>query len=393
MHRQLTKNSVITLLSFIIMGFFAAIIDYIKPFNPLKEAISSFSFTDIYYSILHTTSKPQESKLITIVDINQFQGRGNFAKLLEDIESMHPKVICVDAVFEGPHLDEPEGDMALADVAEKNSNIIFSMKLEDLYEQDGAWISGHPIHSYFASYVPVAEAFCNMPRGNLYDGMKREIPISACVDSITYHSMILKTANMFAEQDIINGNNDMLSINYSPLQFAKILPGDVLNHPELFDGRIVLIGDLHEAYDQHWSPIGEKLAGVEILAYGIQTLLDKKQVTRLPLPITYPLSFLIVLAMCALYDVFQNLTTHSSNMIIKFIISSSYVWSIMVFIVSSLLIFISFIIFAKWNLSLNWGWTLSCIAFIDTSKNLYSSVNNYIQIKSMHKHSINATET
>lgn len=388
MHRQLIKNSVITLLSFIIMGFFAAIIGYIKPFNPLKEAISSFSFTDIYYSILYTTSKPQESKLITIVDINLFQGRGNFAKLLEDIESMHPKVICVDAVFEGPHLDEPEGDMALADVADKNSNIIFSMKLEDLYEQDGVWTSKYPIHSFFESYIPVTEAFCNMPRGNLYDGMKREIPIRACVDSTTYHSMIVKTANLFAGQEVIKEDDDMLRINYSPLQFAKVLPGDVLNHPELFDGRIVLIGDLHEANDQHWSPIGEKLAGVEILAYGIQTLLNKSQVSQPSLLITYLLSFFVILAMCTLYDVHKNLTSRSSNMIVKFIISSSYAWSIIVFLVSSLLIFISFLVFAKWNLTLSWGWTLSCIAFISTSKNLYSSVNNYIRFKSKQKHSL-----
>lgn len=385
-HRELIKNTVISLLAFIIMGFFVVIAVSIKSLNPLTETVSNFSFTDIYYSILHQTSTPQESKLISIVDINMFQGRGNFAKLLENIESMHPKAICIDAVFEGPHIDDPEGDMALADVAEKYCNIIFSMKMENLYDQDGMWTSNFPIHSFFTEYLSVKEAFCNMPRGNLYDSMKRSIPISACVDSVTYHSMIVETANMFAGKDVTKGSNDMVKINYSPLEFAKILPGDVLSHPELFDGRIVLLGDLHEANDQHWSPIGEKLAGVEILAYGIQTLLDKKEVIQPPLIVTCILSFLVIFAMCTIYDMHQNHTRDSSNLAVKYLIGSIYVWNIIIFFVSSVLVFISFIIFSKWNISLSWGWTLSTLAFLSTAENLYLSIGKYIQAKTIQPH-------
>ncbi len=386
MRQKLIENCLIAILAFIVMGFFAILLYNIKPLNPLTETISKFSFTDIYYGIIRQTSKPQVSKLISIVDINQFTGRGNFAELLSNIESMNPKVICVDAVFEGNHLDEPEGDMALADVAGKYKNIVFSMKMEDLYEENGEWVSTFPIRSYFANFVPVKEAYCNVPRGNLYDDMKRIIPIyNARADFRIYRSMIVETANMFAGKNVTKESKKEVAINYSPLEFAKIKPNDVLKHPELFDGRIVFLGDLHEANDQHWSPIGTKLPGVEILAYGVQTLLDKKEVKQPHHFVSHLLSFFVVLCVCVLYQFFTSRTRNSDNLLRKFLLGSTYMWNVILFMVSSILLFVSFIIFSNWNISLSWGWAFSCIAFVSTAENLYSSVYKYVTSKSKHK--------
>lgn len=381
--QRLFRHSAITLLAFAIMGFFAAVTVSIKSLNPLTEAVSKFSFTDLYYSILRTGRAPEESRVISIVDIYQFLGRGNYAKLLEDLESMHPKVICVDAVFEGMKPEDMEGDMALAEVVEKYDNIVFSMKMEELHEEGGLWVSTEQIRSFFTEFTDVKEGFCNMPRGNLYDEMKREIHTSAQVvvpagDTLKYSSMVVETANLYAGCDIIKGSDDVININYSPTHFPKMKPDEVLKHPEWVEGRIVYLGDLHDAVDQHWSPTGEKLPGVEILAYGTQTLLDKKEVINPHIAITCLLSFFWVLLMRCVLSFYSYYTKQSSRLVVKYIVGSSYGHSILVFIFTYGLLYISFVVFSKWNVSLNWGWALSGFAFLGTGENLYDAVNDYV---------------
>lgn len=373
----LLKNACVTLLAFAIMGFFALIMVKLPPLNPLTDTLANFSFTDIYYSVINETGAPVESKTVTIVDINQYEGRGNYADLLEDIEAMHPAVICVDAVFEGPRLYDQDGDMRLADVAEKYDNIVYSMKMEELHVENDMWVSTAPIHSYFTEFVDVREAFCNMPRGNLYDSMKREIPIAASVDSTVFHSMIVETVNAYAHKDVTEGRTDAVKINYSPTTFPSIKPAEVKAHRELIEDRIVLLGDLHEQYDQHWSPLGEKLAGVSILAYGIQTMLDKKEVIKPHWAITCLLSFLVVLTMLYIINLHSRWTKDSKNLVVRFLLGSDYARGIIIFAFSSLLLLVSFLIFMKWNLSLSWGWAFSGVAFLSTAGNLYKAIRSY----------------
>lgn len=371
------RNAIVTLLSFAIMGFFASITVNIKSLNPLTEAVSNFSFTDIYYGILHDTGDPQVNHTVTVIDIYQFQGRGNYAKLLEDIEALHPAVICVDAVFEGLKLDDQNGDMELSAVVEKYDNLIFSMKMEEVHSENGMWVSYQPIHSYFTEYVDTREAFCNMERGNLYDAMKREIPITARVDSTIYKSMIVETVNYFVGHDITEGRNDAVKINYTPTTFQSLKPSEIKDHPDLIKDHIVLLGDLHDQVDQHWSPLGEKLAGVIILAYGIQTMLDKTEIIEPHWFITCILSYIIVLIMLYIINAHTTRTQASKNLIVKFLLGSAYARSIIIFGYSSLLLMISFIIFSKWNISFSWGWALSGVAFLGTAGNFYNAIQGY----------------
>lgn len=371
------KNVCVSLLAFAIMGFFALIMVKIPPLNPLTDTVANFSFTDIYYSIINETGTPVESKTVTIVDINQFEGRGNYADLLEDLESMHPAVICVDAVFEGSRLYDQDGDKKLADVVEKYDNVVYSMKMEEVHVEDGVWVSSAPIHSYFTEFVDAREAFCNMPRGNLYDSMKREIPITARVDSAVCHSMIVETVNMYAHKDVTNGRSDAVKINYTPTTFRTLRPSEVKAHRELIEDRIVLLGDLHDQNDQHWSPLGEKLAGVSIHAYGIQTMLDKKEIIKPHWTLVCLLSFLVVFGMLHVINVHSRRTQASSNLVVKFLLGSDYARSIILFGFSSILLMVSFLIFMKWSISFSWGWAFSGVAFLSTAGNLYNALLNY----------------
>lgn len=371
------RNVLVTLLSFIIMGFFAAITVNIKWINPLTEAVSNFSFSDIYYSILHDTGKPERSNAVTMVDIYQFQGRGKFATLIEEIEAQHPSVICIDAVFEGTRMDDQDGDMALAQVIDKYDNIVISMKLEEVHLQGDDWNAHKAIHSYFTEFVKTREAFCNMQRGNLYDAMKREISIKAYVDTMMYHSLIAETVNLYAGYDVTEGRRDNLKINYSPTDFPTIIPSEVKNNIELIQDRIVILGDLHDQIDQHWSPVGEKLPGAVILAYGIQTMLDKTEIVLPNWIIMALLSFAVVLIMLYIINTHSKITQNSTNLFVRFFLGSAYARGMIIFFYSALLLMISFVIFVKWHISINWGWALSGIAFLSTADNLFNAIQGY----------------
>lgn len=388
-YHKLARNAIITLFAFAFMAFFAVIAVSIKPLDPLTETVSSFSFTDIYYSIIKETAPPDTSHAITIVDIYMFQGRDNFAKLIEEIESYHPKNICVDAVFEGERPENIDGDMALMDVVEKHNNLIFSMKMEQVFTgENEEWVSGSTIHSFFKDYIPIHEAFCNLPRSNLYDAMKREIPIVANVDSSDVYSMAVEAANAYAGKDITYGRTNKVAINYTPMVFQKIKPEDVNLYPELIEGRIVFLGDLHDNNDSYWSPIGEKLAGVEILAYCTQTLLEKKEIKELSLLLRIILSFSITLCVLFLLQQYEAKTQKSENLFVQYFVGSTYTKNILIFIFTSALLGISFFIFSKWGISLSWGWTFSGIAFLKTAENMYSAIHNYIEQKSKKKRRI-----
>lgn len=371
------RRLVVPLIAFATMWFFATIAVKIKSLNPLTETVSSFSFSDIYYNILHQTAKPDTSRNISIVDIYLYQGRGNFARLLREIESCHPKAICVDAVFEGERPDDMEGDMALMAVAEEYDNIIYSMKMEDVVEgEDGLWESGSTIHSFFAKYIPVREAFCNMPRGNLYDEMKRMIPIAARVGDSACRSMVIETANMFAGHDIARGRTDQIAINYSPMVFPSISPDDVLQHADLIENRVVYIGDMHDGTDQHWTPTGKKISGVEVFAYATETVLAKKEIANLPGGWHLVLSYLFIFVLQIILDCHSTYTLASKSVFVKYLVGSTYVKNIITFAYSAIILGISFMVFAKCNLSISWGWALSSAAFLSTARNLYSAVQN-----------------
>lgn len=377
--KSLKEHAAVTLLAFALMAFFALIVIAVRPLNPLKETIANFSFTDIYYSIL-STGEAQESHLVTIVDINQFRGRRNFAQLLDDIESHHPAAICVDAVFEGPDLADQEGDMLLADVVEHYDNIVFALKMEDIgLDAEGQWVStSPPIRSYFSDFItPTRQAFCNMPRGNLYDAMKREVPITAIVDDTLCRSLIVETANLYAHRDITNGRTTPVRINYTPTNFPTLTPRQVAARPHDIEDRIVIIGDLHEQNDQHWTPLGTKIAGATILAYGIQTMLTRSEVASPPLAVTIALAFFIVVIMRIILKAHARRTMGSPRLVVKYLLGSDYARSIIIFAYSSLLLMISFLIFVRWNITLSLGWALSSMALLRTAENLYNAIHSY----------------
>ncbi len=366
----------VTVLAIIMTGFFAAIMIYVKPLNPIKRAFEDFSFTDIYYEISAEGAVKDTSRIITIVDLTKLTARTDIAQTLEDIESFNPVVIGVDACFDNEGEDFA-GNERIISVAETYKNIVFAEKMLDWQDDETGWTT--EIHSFFHEVTDITEGTVNVPR-KLYDKLKRRIPLCEKYRGDIRPSFVAQVANAYAGKNITGNRTGDIDINFNPTVFRVLLPEEVKHHPELIENHIVLFGAMYEDSDTHWTPIG-KIAGVELLAYGIQTVLLDNEVTYVSGIPLYVISFVIICMVQMLQSVYLKYMRASHWMFVRYVIGSSYCLNILTFLLISVFVGISFFIFRRTHVSLNLAWVTVVIAFLTSSRTLYKDICTYIEKK------------
>lgn len=372
--RFFRRHLSVTFLSICISSLFALVAIFAKPLDPVKRAIQDFSFTDIYYEIQRESGVPDTSRIVTIVDMTRLTNRTDIATLIADVEAHNPKVVGLDICFDNEGEDY-EGNDSLISVASHYRNIVFSLKMLDWENDSIGWTKS--IHSFFHEITPLVEGTTNMPRA-LYDNMKRKVPVCELYEGKPIPSFVTQISNIYAGQDIVGKRTEDVKINFSPIVFRVLSPEEVHRHPELIEDQIVLIGAMYEETDRHWTPVG-KIAGVELLAYGIHSIIYSNEVKDMPFVLLCIMSLLVIF----LVEVIQHWylqTMAASNMIfVRHILGSTYVMSILTFMFSSILLGLSFLIFNLYGLSFNLAWALSVITFLGTSRSMYTALKNYFK--------------
>lgn len=114
-----------TLFSFTIIGILSFFFVNISFFNPLKKAVSDFSFLDVYYA--ENFHKPNsKNKDIVLVNIEN-RDRLELAQLLKSIKQGNPKVMGLDMIFKDQK--DTFSDSILKN--ELNSNLIVNSFIID----------------------------------------------------------------------------------------------------------------------------------------------------------------------------------------------------------------------------------------------------------------------
>ena len=352
----------IALLSFLSVGVFALIAVNLSFLNPIAQAVRTFSLTDMYYQAL--IENPDTSRAITVVDMSELYTRSEVAALLYDIENAHPKVVGVDITFQDKRTDLQGNDM-LVDIAKTYSNIVFAFYRQNIQNNEQK-----EVHSFFADSIHVTEGFTDMPRG-LYGVMKRKVPLAGESEGKLCHSFSSAVVNKFEEKDIVPLQAKELNINYRPTFFRIVKHDEVWAHPEYLEGRIVLLGGTNRLEDMHDTPLG-KMAGTVLLAYSIQTLLENKEVEPLPVGWLALISFFIVVATSYGSSAYMGwVQRRASNKFVREMLSSAFVKGYLIFLWTAFLLGVAFVIFYKWNLNVNLGWTFAAISFISSSVSFY----------------------
>ena len=302
--------------------------------------------------------------------------RSDIAALLENVEACNPKIVGLDVCFDNEGEDYAGND-SLIDVALRHDNIVYSMKLHDWVNDTIGWTKS--IHSFFYEIVDLTEGTTNMPR-TLYDNMKRKVPVCELYEGKQVPSFVAQVCNGYAGQDLVKGRTKDIKINFSPIVLHGWSPEEGPDHPERREGQIVRVGAMYEETDRHWTPAG-RIAGVELLGYGIHSIIYSNEIKDIPFAVLCFISFLIVFLVEVIQHWYLQSTSDASNMFVRHIIGSSYVMSILTFLFTSVLLGVSFLLFKWYGLSINLAWALSVITFLSTSRSMYSALKNFFKAR------------
>ena len=370
----LWRRSVVTALAFGIMGLYAVVALNVKVFNPISKAFADYSITDFYYDML-ATGTPDTSNIVTIVDMTELPNRRALAMALEEIAECKPKAVGVDVVFEGLKEFDELGDRMIDDVAHAQPKTVFSYKLIT-----DSW-DGHEYHqtvrSFFADSL-ITQGYTNMPR-NLYGGMKRQLSLGCYVEGELVPSLIKRVADEYAGEETMELADKNVRINFRPMEYKVVPPDSIMEYRELIEDRIVLFGAMTEEADMHYTPRG-KIAGVKLLAYAIETLLKHNEIKEVPLWLTWVISFLVVLIAVVFLERYDRFVAKRSTLT-KVVFGSILVKGLVRFAWIAIFMWLAFLLFSLFNISLNLAYAVTAIAFTVSANNLYDQLSKYFKEK------------
>lgn len=365
-YRGTARHFWTTVFSFMLIGIYALIGLHLTFVNPFVEALKDFRMTDICYKMM----AEEESHAITIVDLTDLYSRTDIAQTLHEIESMNPRVIGLDCVFEGLK-DDTIGNEMLIDVASTYDNIVYSCKVKE------ETIGGErQIRSFFADSVAIPEGVTNMPR-SLYGGVKRKLEHKWNCNGEKLTSMVDGVMKIYGDETERTGATN---INFQPTHFNVIQPYEVLSSRDLIEGRIVFFGAMADEVDMHYTPLG-KMPGVELLAYATQTLIEQKAIWRLPWLLQLLLTVSLVILTEYLLTLYKYWTLHHKNPIIRHFVGSTYVISLWQFLWIALLMYGVIICFTQWYLDIDIGGAASAIAMLSMGRSLRDAFEGYLREK------------
>lgn len=350
---------IITILSFIVAGLFALFALNLSVFNPIAQVVKDFEMTDVYYHILQDGDITEESSDVVIVDMSELYSRREIAATLDAIARQHPKAVGVDVVFEGLK-EDTLGDAMIWETASKYDNIVYSYKLLD-YQNDSIGYA-ESVHSFFAGELPVLEGFTNMHR-NLYGGLKRQLTLGRRCQGKMQPSFITQLVNTYEGKKAYQPLDKDLNINFSLRNYRVIQPDSVEAMGDVLRDKVVLFGAMKDEYDMHYTPLG-KIAGVELLAYAVDTLINQTEVKGTTEWVMWVVSFLIVLFTEMVFAFYKSRVMRIKNRFWRFFLSATFFRSYLMFLWMALWMWAGFIFFCKYNYSLNFGWAFSAMAFL-----------------------------
>jgi CHASE2 domain-containing sensor protein len=371
---RLWRYFVVTILAFCVVGIYVLAAFNLKVFNPVAEILDDYSFTDFYYKLLDGAGERDTSRIVTIVDMTELTSRQDLAELLTGIDALHPKAVGVDVVFEG-YKEDVLGDTMIAVAARNVRNFVFSYKIIDSMD-------GETVHSFFSPNDSVTEGFTNMPR-QLYGGMKRSVSIGRDVGGVVQPSFIKKVAEIYAGQEVVPLADKDLSINFSPKYYHVVSCDSIFEHRDLIEDHLVLVGAMKEEGDMHYTPQG-KIAGVELLAYAAETMLRQSEIKHASTGVTMVVSFIVVFLSVILLSKYKRFTA-SKKTLGHVILSTSLIRGLLICLWLSLIVWITFILFCRYNYSISLAIAMSAIALIYMAENLYDTVRDTIVFKKKKK--------
>lgn len=358
-----------TVTTFAVLWIYKTIALNLTLFSPLAKAIGDYSMDDFYYQLLAQADEADSSTVVSIVDITDVYGRDELADLIVQVEEQGAKVVGIDCVFEGLKEDKPYGDSLIAAVATRYDNIVFAYKLiSDSWDGDQWTITRN---SFFAdSLGKYNQGFIDFER-SIYGDMKRNVIVADSVMGELRPSLCKIVADKYAGQETVKLKKGDIRVNFSPTEYQIIPPDSISEYRNYIADRVVFLGTMRDESDMHYTPQG-KIAGVKLLAYSVETLLEQKEIIEASGWVLWLASFLLVFIVIYFFDRYAVLVARVGNELLGYLLSSILVKGIIKFLLMAVFVWGAFILFCQENISINLAYALAAIPFTVSAENLFN---------------------
>lgn len=290
-----------TIFVFVVIGLLALIPLNTHILNPVTEAFSDFDFNDIAYAKVGKNDDTIDSRIV-IVNIG-LADRAGIAGMLEKIAAQKPKVIGLDAYFEGPR--DPASDSFFRNTIQAIPELVLASRLN--WEHHGEHLT---VNKYYFDWPGARFGFVNLV-GEEGGTIRHFTPIENYhgKEYLSFTAAILERSYPEAFNKIKKRHKDLEVINYTR-NFDKYLVvdgNDVLSEAideHTFTGKIVLLGYLNpspnDVEDKFHTPMNPKLVnkapdmnGVVIHANILSMALDKRYIHKTPTWLGWIITILI----------------------------------------------------------------------------------------------------
>lgn len=286
--------------------------------NSLSDIISidsdsskSIELSDVYNKISARQPVHRLNPDICIISTDQCT-RNQIAPLIDAISFGDPKVIGLDIIFE----HEAENDLELIEAINGCDKIVLPVRLV----ADN--VSGEIIESIGSCFDTVINnasfGAVNFPTES--SGIIRKIKPFFILGSDTVPSFsiaLAKIADYQKYQHLKSRNNEFEIINYPQSEYPEYEASEIIDKEgnprpgidSLLKDKIVLISDTHSPYDTHPTPTGADMAGIEIHARALDTVLSEKYIRQTSTAV----DIIISLLSCLLFSLVVVITKYSDK--------------------------------------------------------------------------------
>ena len=268
-------SAIVLAISYLIASFFISSTKFLSFFSVLDES-GDVPMSDMYLKFNSRKTPVQLDTIITFVDVDSCKDRLEIAQLIEQIDSLQPKVIGLDVFFR--NRKNSEEDTALENAIRKCNNLVVACILGGEQQNDGDKYNTCK-HYFFVDQKKdnLTEGFVNLDSdgSSPVETFTPQLILQKDESLDTLYCFAAQVARLYdktAFQKLLQRPGNLEVIPFQRLRFETIEKDEIEDNKEQITDKIVLIGSLSE--DMHKTPINPQMHGMEIHAQVISTIIE-----------------------------------------------------------------------------------------------------------------------
>lgn len=311
---------VVSTLSLIIMVISINGYSIISLFSPV-DGKSDFQLSDIYTRVVNSRGVSYCSDRVLVVASDNCN-REELTRIIDALDAMHPDAIGVDINFQYPTHD----DSYMLSVFDECHNLVLPL-IVSYDEENDLFVKDECANSFLTEWLDEDKfSVVNLERYSTWGPVRSFRPTySTDCGKIPSFAMRLATlADKEAADAFVERGNESEYINFTSRIVEVIASDDIFaedgtinaNIAEKVKGRVVIVGDINNSKDLFPAPHEDKMSGVMLHAFCVNTILEGCYIDSFP----RWLNILLSVVICYLFMLFYILAEKKLNHGVDFII-------------------------------------------------------------------------